>query len=86
MAPFAICSGEKCPFVFDYREDVAEMGQSTPLPPEYCPICGLLVIYSCHSCFVSLAAHDSKICSRCGKDIRAGMLKSYLGSIIPIPE
>ncbi len=74
MPPFAICSNERCSYLFDFR---GELEGTTRLPPEFCPNCTGRVLYFCRRCSHPIAYFNGKKtaqCIFCRADVRTGRL------------
>jgi LSD1 subclass zinc finger protein len=74
MAPYAICSNDRCRYSFDFR---GTMEGPTPLPPEFCPNCTARVLYFCRRCshpIMFLNGAQTVECVFCDADVRTGKL------------
>lgn len=71
MAPYAVCSNDRCGYFFDFR---GTMEGPTPLPPEFCPDCTARVLYFCRRCSQPIFFSRKAQCIFCNADVRTGQL------------
>ncbi len=74
MAPYALCTGVECGFVFDYAESDSEESKPSRVPPALCPQCGADLLTHCLGCFSSIGRippSPGSLCEDCGEKLFA---------------